>query len=101
MAEEEHLKTEAEERLIKGIDSEIGKGFSDYITKCVIIIVLLLMFILPLLEVSETDTSPLVFVRQMDDIMNEAVAAQERSLAMASTTGGTAYSLWDQSPDSI
>jgi hypothetical protein len=72
MEEMERLKAEQEERLIAQIDSEIGKGFSDYITKCVIIIVLILMFVLPLLEVAEADTTLKLFVDQMDGIMNDA-----------------------------
>lgn len=87
MEEADRLKREAEEKLISEMDSEIGKGFSDYITKCVIIMVLFLMFLLPLLEVTEVDTSAAFFVAEMDSIMQGAADA------LTAAAGGAAINV--------
>jgi len=79
-AEELDKKQQHEEELLSEMDTEIGKGFSDYITKCVILIVLLMMFFIPLLEVNEVDTTSTFFVQQVDNVWDGVVAAEVQNV---------------------
>ena len=98
MEEADRLKREAEEKLISEMDSEIGKGFSDYITKCVIIMVLFLMFLLPLLEVTDNDTSAAFFVAEMDSIMQGAADRLTAAAGGAAIDADISTQIYTQAP---
>jgi hypothetical protein len=67
LKEEEEAKKAQEDWLEEqSVNSEIGKGLSDVITKTVIMVVLLLLFVLPLMETNVEDMSPAMLVNAIE-----------------------------------